>query len=96
MAADSSMKNIAQVEQYARELESVSRQVTDIFSRLKRRTDEVGMNWSDAQFQQFRQMYNDIIMLQTKGICANLQNLAIYTKKQCEYNRNAHQHKLNL
>lgn len=96
MAADSSMKNIAQVEQYARDLEAISRQVAEIFGRLKRKTDEIGQNWSDSQFQQFQQIYNDVIMKQTKGTCETLQKLSIYTKKQCEFNRMAQQHKLNL
>ena len=93
MAADSSMKNIAQVEQYARDLEAISRQVAEIFGRLKRKTDEIGQN---SQFQQFQQIYNDVIMKQTKGTCETLQKLSIYTKKQCEFNRMAQQHKLNL
>lgn len=96
MAADSSMKNIAQVEQYAKDLEGISREVRDIFTRLKRKTDEIGQNWSDTQFNQFHQIYNDMIMKQTQGTCDTLQKLAIYAKKQCEFNRMAQQHKLNL
>ena len=96
MAADSSMKNIAQVEQYARELDSISKQVSDIFNRLKRKTDEIGQNWADSQFQQFRQIYNDVIMKQTQGTCDTLMKLSVYTKKQCEFNRMANQHKLSL
>ena len=96
MAADSSMKNIAQVEQYARDLEAISRQLAEIFGRPQRKTDEIGQNWSDSQFQQFQQIYNDVIMKQTKGTCETLQKLSIYTKKQCECNRMAQQHKLNI
>lgn len=96
MAADSSMKNIAQVEQYAKDLDTISKQVADIFNQLKRKTDAIGQNWSDSQFQQFHQIYNDIIMKQTKGTCETLRKLSIYTKKQCEFNRMAQQHKLNL
>lgn len=96
MPADSSMKDIAQVEQYARDLDVISRQVEDIFNKLKRKTDTVGQNWSDSQFQQFHQIFNDVIMKQTKGTCETLAKLSVYTKKQCEYNRMAQQHKLNI
>lgn len=96
MAADSSMRDIAQVEEYSRLLENTAREVETIFTRLKNRTEEIGQNWADTQFQQFRQIYNDVIMKQTKGTCETLQKLSIYTKKQCEFNRMAQQHKLNM
>lgn len=96
MANDSSMKNISQVEQYARELEGISRQVDETFTKLKRKTDEIGQNWSDTQFEQFHQIYNDVIIKQVKGTCETLQKLSVYAKKQCEFNRMAQQHKLNL
>lgn len=96
MANDSSMKNISQVEQYAKDLENNARQVEEIFSKLKRKTDEIGQNWNDRQFQQFQQIYNDVIMKQIKGTCETLQKLSVYTKKQCEFNRMAEQHKLNI
>lgn len=96
MAADSSMKSIAQVEDYSKQLASVSREVNKMFSSLKKKTDEIGNNWSDSQFQQFHQMFNDIIMRQVQGMCDTLQKLSIYSKKQCEFNRMANQHKLNL
>lgn len=96
MANDSSMKNISQVEQYARDLESISHQIEDIFNKLKSKTNTIGQNWSDSQFQQFQQVYNDVIMRQAKGTCETLLKLSIYTKKQCEFNRMAQQHKLSL
>lgn len=96
MANDSSMKNISQVEQYAKDLENNARQVEEIFSKLKRKTDEIGQNWNDRQFQQFQQIYNDVIMKQIKGTCETLQKLSVYSKKQCEFNRMAEQHKLNI
>lgn len=96
MANDSSMKNISQVEQYAKDLEYTARQIEEIFSKLKRKTDEIGQNWADSQFQQFHQIYNDVIMKQAQGTVQTLQKLSVYTKKQCEYNRMAQQHKLNM
>ena len=96
MAADSSMKNIAQVEQYSKDLESMSNQINDLFNKLKKKTDNIGENWSDSQFQQFQQMFDDIIMKQAKGISETLVKLSMYTKKQCEYNRMAQNHKLNI
>ena len=96
MANDSSMKNISQVEEYAKRLESDARKVEEIFSQLKRKTDEIGQNWNDRQFQQFQQVYNDVIMKQIKGTCETLQKLSVYAKKQCEFNRMAEQHKLNI
>ena len=96
MAADNAMKNIAQVEQYSKYLESTSNQINDIFTKLKKKTDDIGQNWSDSQFQQFRQMFDDVIMKQAKGISETLVKLSIYTKKQCEFNRAAQNHKLNL
>ena len=95
-AADNSMKSIAQVEQYSKYLESTSNQINDIFTKLKKRTDEIGQNWSDSQFQQFRQMFDDVILKQAKGIAETLVKLSVYTKKQCEFNRAAQNHKLNL
>lgn len=96
MANDSSMKNIAQVEAYARDLEQTASQVDQLFTRLKRKTDEIGQNWSDSQFNQFRQVYNDVIMKQTKGTTDTLRKLSVYTKKQCEFNQQAKQHKLQM
>ncbi len=96
MASDSSMKDIAQVEAYARELETSSKQVEQIFNKLKSKTDEIGQNWSDSQFQQFHQIFNDVIIKQVKGTCETLFKLSVYSKKQCEFNRMAAQHKLNI
>lgn len=96
MANDSSMKNISQVEEYAKRVESDAHKVEEIFSQLKRKTDEIGQNWNDRQFQQFQQIYNDVIVKQIKGTCETLQKLSVYTKKQCEFNRMAEQHKLNV
>lgn len=96
MANDSSMKTISQVEEYAKRLESDARKVEEIFCKLKRKTDEIGQNWNDRQFQQFQQVYNDVIMKQIKGTCETLQKLSVYAKKQCEFNRMAEQHKLNI
>lgn len=96
MAADSSMKNISGVQEYARELDTISRNLMEIFQKLKRRTDEVGNNWQDAQFEQFHQIYNDVIMKQAEGTVQTLQKLSVYAKKQCEFNLMANQHKLNL
>lgn len=96
MANDSSMKNISQVEEYAKRVESDARKVEEIFSQLKRKTDEIGQNWNDRQFQQFQQVYNDVIMKQIKGTSETLQKLSVYAKKQCEFNRMAEQHKLNI
>lgn len=96
MANDSSMQNISQVEEYAKVLENDARQVEEIFNTLKRKTDEIGQNWNDRQFQQFQQIYNDVIMKQIKGTCETLRKLSAYTRKQCEFNRMAEQHKLNI
>lgn len=92
--ADSSMRNIAQVESYARSLEQVSQQVNQVFQQLKKKTDEVGRNWSDSQFNEFRAQFDESIIRQIEGTCATLQRLSIYTKKQCEFHKMAQQHKL--
>lgn len=92
--ADSSMRNIAQVESYARSLEQVSQQVNQVFQQLKKKTDEVGRNWSDSQFNEFRAQFEESIIRQIEGTCATLQRLSIYTKKQCEFHKMAQQHKL--
>lgn len=88
------MRNISQVENYAKSLEQVSREVERVFDQLKRKTDEVGQNWSDSQFNEFRAQFNESIIKQVKGICATLQRLSDYTKKQCEFHRMSQQHKL--
>lgn len=92
--ADSSMKNISQVENYAKSLEQVSYQVNQVFQQLKRKTEEVGNNWSDSQFNEFRNQFNESIIRQIEGTCATLKRLSDYTKKQCEYHRMSQQHKL--
>lgn len=92
--ADSSMRSIAQVESYARSLEQVSTQVQQVFQQLKRKTDEVGRNWSDSQFNEFRAQFDESIIRQIEGTCATLKRLSIYTKKQCEFHKMAQQHKL--
>ena len=92
--ADSSMRNISQVETYAKSLEQVGRQVEQVFDKLKRQTDDISHNWSDSQFNEFRAQFNESIIKQIKGTCATLQRLSDYTKKQCEFHRMAQQHKL--
>ena len=92
--ADSSMKNISQVETYAKSLEQVGRQVEQVFDKLKRQTDEISQNWSDSQFNEFRAEYNESIIKQVKATCATLQRLSAYTKKQCEFHRMTQQHRL--
>lgn len=91
---DSSMQNISQVEIYAKLLDSVNVEVTRIFDNLKRKTDEVGGNWSDAQFEQFHEMFNNNIIKQIKGICLTLENLSKYTKRQCQVHHQAQQIRL--
>ena len=94
MATDSSMKNISGVETYAGNLKKVSQQVDWIFKQLKKQTDSVGQNWSDSQFNEFREQFNQSIMKQIDGICLTLDRLSKYTKKQCEFHRMAQNHKL--
>ncbi len=93
-SADSSMKNISQVENYSRSLEQVSVQVEQVFNKLKRQTDTVGLNWSDSQFNEFRAQFNENIIKNVKNICETLMRLSKYTKKQCEFHRMTQQHKL--
>ena len=88
------MRNISQVEIYSRSLEQVSVQIDQVFEKLKRQTDEIGMNWSDSQFNEFRAQFNDSIIKQIKGISASLQRLSNYAKKQCEFHRMSQQHRL--
>jgi len=94
MGIDSSMKDINRVETYAKSLQQVSQQVEQVFDKLKRQTDEIGQNWSDSQFNEFRAQFNESIIKQIKGTCATLLRLSEYTKKQCEFHRMAQQHKL--
>lgn len=92
--ADSSMRNISQVETYARSLQQVSQQVEQVFERLKLQTDQIGQNWSDSQFNEFRAQFNENILKQIKGVCASLRRHSDYAKKQCEHHRRAQQDKL--
>ncbi len=92
--ADSSMKNISQVENYAKSLQQVGQQVEQVFDKLKRQTDQIGQNWSDSQFNEFRAQFNESIIKQIKGTCQTLLRLSNYTKKQCEFHRMSQQHKL--
>ena len=93
-SADSSMKNISQVESYSKSLHQVSFQVGEVFDKLKRQTDAIGQNWSDAQFNEFRAQFNESIIKQIKGLCAQLERLSQYAKKQCEFHRMSQQHRL--
>ena len=92
--ADSSMRDISQVETYARSLEQVSRQVEQVFGKLKQQTDVIGLNWSDSQFNEFRAQFNENIINQIKGVCADLRRHSDYAKKQCEHHRRAQQDRL--
>ena len=94
MGTDSSMKDISSVEIYAKSLQQVGMQVEQVFDRLQRQTDVVGQNWSDSQFNEFRAQFNESIIKQIQGICATLQRLSDYTKKQCEFHRMSQQHRL--
>ena len=55
--ADSSIRNISQVETYARSLQQVSQQLEQVFERLRIQTDQTGQNWSDSQFNEFRAQF---------------------------------------
>lgn len=94
MATDSSMKDISRVENYAKNLLKISQYVEQIFDQLKRQTDEIGQNWSDSQFNEFRAQFNESIIKQIKGTCATLTRLSEYTKKQCEFHYLAKNHRL--
>ncbi len=94
--ADSSMKNISQVEKYANCLQEVSQYTEQHFDKLKKQTDMIGQNWSDSQFNEFRAQFNENIIKNVKNICGTLRRLSEYTKKQCEYHQTAKHHKLKL
>ena len=96
MATDSSMKDISRVENYAKNLLTISQYVEQIFDQLKRQSDEIGQNWSDSQFNEFRAQFDESISKQIKGTCTMLRRLSAYTKKQCEYHYRAKNHRLNL
>lgn len=92
--ADSSMRDISQVEHYSRNLQDVSMRVMQVFNQLKQQTDYIGQNWSDSQFNEFHAQFNESIIKQVECICATLQRLSDYTKKQCEFHRMSQQHRL--
>lgn len=94
MAADTGMRNIAEVEQYAKNLENVSYQVKQVFDHVKRQTDQISQNWHDTQFEMYREQLNQNILKEVEAICAQMQRLGLYAKKQCEYHRMAQQHRL--
>ncbi len=92
--ADSSMKNISQVENYAKCLQEVSQYTEQNFDKLKKQTDMIGQNWSDSQFNEFRAQFNENIIKNVKNICETLRRLSKYTETQCRYHRMTQQHKL--
>ncbi|MBQ0046760.1 MAG: WXG100 family type VII secretion target [Prevotellaceae bacterium] len=94
MAADTGMRNIAEVEQYSKNLENISMQVTQVFQRLKQQTEQISQNWHDSQFQLYKEQFDQNITKEVEGICGTLQKLSIYAKKQCEFHRMAQQHHL--
>ena len=94
MTADTGMQNIAEVERYANNLENVSIQVKQVFDRLKQQTDQISQKWHDSQFQMYQEQFNQNIMKEAEGICASMQRLSMYAKKQCEFHRMAQQHHL--
>lgn len=94
MAADSVMKNIGEVEQYAKNLENVSIQVTQVFQRVKQQTDHIQQSWSDDSFHAFKEQFDQNIMKEVEAICGLLQRYSAYAKKQCEFHRMAQQHKM--
>lgn len=94
MAADTGMQNIAEVEHYAKNLENVSIQVKQVFDHIKKQTDQISNNWHDTQFQMYHEQFNENILKEVEAICAQMQRLSIYAKKQCEFHRMAQQHHL--
>ena len=94
MAADTGMKNINAVENYAKNLNSVSIQVKQVFERVKQQTEQISNNWNDTQFNSFRDQFNENIIKQVEGICMTLEKLSMYAKKQCEFHTMAQQHRL--
>lgn len=94
MPADTGMQNIAEVEHYAKNLENVSIQVKQVFDHIKKQTDQISNNWHDTQFQMYHEQFNQNILKEVEAICAQMQRLSIYAKKQCEFHRMAQQHHL--
>lgn len=94
MAADTGMQNIAEVEHYAKNLDNVSIHVKQVFDRVKQQTDVISNNWHDTQFQMYHEQLNQNILKEIEAICAQMQRLSIYAKKQCEFHRMAQQHRL--
>lgn len=94
MPADTGMQNIAEVEHYAKNLENVSIQVKQVFDHIKKQTDQISNNWHDTQFQMYHEQFNENILKEVEAICAQMQRLSIYAKKQCEFHRMAQQHHL--
>ena len=66
--ADSSMRNIGNVEQYGKNLANVNQQMLQIFAKLKQQTDGVGHYWDDEMYEHFRQDFDQDIMKKIQEI----------------------------
>lgn len=91
MAADTGMQNIAEVEHYARELQTAAIDFRQRFERLKNLTEQISYNWHDKQFQIYHEQFDQNIMRGAEAICGFLENLSKMAQKQCEIHYQAQQ-----
>lgn len=91
--ADSSMRNIGNVEQYGKNLTNVNQQMLQIFAKLKQQTDGVGHYWDDEMYEHFRQDFDQDIMKKIQEISAKMEVFAKYVEQMCRIHRMAQEQK---
>lgn len=93
MADNSSMTNVAAVEQYGKNLAKVNQQMLQIFKQLRQQTKNLGSAWKDDQYKRFAQDFDQDIMKNIQEMSAKMDMFSKYVEKMVQIHRMAQQQK---
>lgn len=93
MADNSSMTNVAMVEQYGKNIAQVNQQMLQIFQKMKQQTQSVGTYWKDDMYTRFSQDFDQDILKKVREISLKMEMFSKYVEKQCQFHRMAQQNK---
>jgi hypothetical protein len=96
MADNSLMGNVTQVENYGKKLKKGAEDMRRQFKQLQQETRNVGGVWTDAQFQNFENIFNREIVRNVDKMCTQMDIMSDYVKKMVEWHRRAQQEKIRL
>ena len=91
--SDSSMRNIAAVESYGKNIQNVQQQMMEIFKKLKTQTDQTKAYWDDDMFDNFSVKFDQDIMKKVQEISVAMNMFAKYVEEMTKIHRMAQNQK---